>query len=135
MCIRDSYDSLEKDPKKIADRFRHRIFRWKVCDFMLKNKEQKILDFKQEFYDHEKPSDKTKPTWEDYWENMKQMSLWPNYWMEKAAALKLGMDNNIVEITGMKHNPYQTRYIHGCGDGEQALKCLDRPNLELFELL
>ena len=120
----DVYGSLEKELKKIADRFSHKIFRWKVCDFMLKNQEQKVLDFKQEFYDHQKPSDKNKPTWEDYWEEMKQMGMWPNYWMEKAAALKLGIDINIVEITGMKKNPYVTRYIGAYGNSDKQQKCL-----------
>ena len=43
------------------------------------------------------------------------MRMWPNYWMEKGAALKLGIDINVVEITGIKNYPYVTRYIGGYG--------------------
>ena len=121
----DIYSGLDEKSKHLADRFSHVLFRRKLSDFMIHEKQGKIDKLKKEFAEHKDPSGEAPPPWESYWEGMKQ-SKHTNYWYERAAAIFLQMDIKLVEISGMKSKPYVVNYIVGSDSLEDKgdHKCL-----------
>ena len=111
----DIYPNLNPDIKKLADKFSHDLFIRQICDFMLSENQTKISKLRQEFESSSDKDEGDSPSWEDYWTDMKHnKNRAINYWFQTATAWTLGIDIMLVEITGLKHRPYQTTIIHGC---------------------
>ena len=111
---KDIYQDLNQDFKKLADKFSYRLFITQVCDFMLIGNQTKISKLRQEFESSSDKDEEDSSSWEEYWTDMKHnKNRAINYWFETATAWALGIDIMLVEITGLKHRPYQTTIIHG----------------------
>ena len=118
---KDIYPDLNPDTKKLADRFSHDLFITQVCDFMLSENQTKISKLRQEFESTSDEDEEDSPSWKEYWTDMKhERSRAINFWFETATAWVLGIDIMLVEITGLKHRPYQTTLLHGCDRASES---------------